>query len=146
MKVSRSPPRSQGHAAIYTPVGLGERRRSLSRPTSASRDGGGSSSSGSTPLSSGRSLHDKLSSPDRRRALSPSEAKRRHEARQNAAEILLGESELALRIEKASIVSARVKMVGEMKAAQRAEQEQALGRSHVECRKASWRAHTQHKG
>lgn len=125
IKALRSPPHSQGRTAMYTPLGLGGHRRSMSRPTSATREGGGTGSSAGTPLSAGRSLHDKLSSPDRRRALSPSEAKRRHEARQSAAEILR-ESELALRIEKASIASARVKMVGEMKAAQRAEQEQAL--------------------
>lgn len=81
----------------------------------------------STPLtgSTGRSLHAKLSSPDRRRALSPTEAKRKHEARQIAAESNRDRS-VNERIQKAMIVSVRVKARSEKEAQRLAQAEQAL--------------------
>ena len=97
----------------------------LSPPRSSFGKGYRSSPFLSTPLSGGRSLHDKLSSPDRRKALSPSEAMRRHEARQIAAESNR-DMEIEKKIEKASIASTRVKIRGEKEAQRKAQAEKAL--------------------
>ena len=82
----------------------------------------------STPHTGGsgsRSLHEKLSSPDRRKTLSPSEAKRKHEARQIAAESNRDRS-VNERIQKAMIASERVRLRGEKEAQRLAQAEQAL--------------------
>jgi hypothetical protein len=57
--------------------------------------------------SGGRSLHDKLSSPDRKRAISPTEALRRYEERLSQAESNRDQT-LAERVQKAHIASERV--------------------------------------
>ena len=58
-----------------------------------------------------RHLHAKLSSPDRRRAMSPSEAKKKHEARQQSAETMRDKNVAEKRL-RAMLVSDRVKMRG----------------------------------
>eukprot|EP01036_Dinobryon_divergens_P028672 gene28672-37656_t len=75
--------------------------------------------------SGGRTLHDKLSSPDRKRDLSPTEALRIHEARQIAAETNRDKS-MAEKVQKAMIASTRVKLRGEKEAKRLLLKEQAL--------------------
>lgn len=98
-----------------------------SRASSGSKTSTPGQSGHSTPQTgnSVRSLHEKLSSPDRRRALSPTEAKRKHEARQIAAESNRDRS-VNERIQKAMIASVRVKLRGEKEAKRLAQAEQAL--------------------
>lgn len=72
-----------------------------------------------------RSLHQKLSSPDRKRALSPSEAKRRYEAKLQAAETNR-EKTVAEKVQKAMIASTRVKMISMKEAKRQAEAGEAL--------------------
>jgi hypothetical protein len=62
----------------------------------------------STAASGGRSLHDKLSSPDRKKSISPSEALRRYEERLSNAESNRDQS-IAERVQKAQIASERVR-------------------------------------
>jgi len=76
-----------------------------------------------TPTS--RSLHDKLSSPCRRRSLTPVEAKLKAEARQLAAEAHRG-GIVQERIEKAKLTWSRIKMRGEKEAQRLAQLEHAL--------------------
>lgn len=76
-----------------------------------------------TPTS--RSLHDKLSSPCRRRSLTPVEAKMKAEARQLAAEAHRG-GIVQERIEKAKLTWTRIKMRGEKEAQRLAQLEHAL--------------------
>ena len=97
------------------------------------------STSASTPHSSGRSLHAKLSSPDRRKVLSPTEAMRRHEARQSAANNNRY-LELEARREKASIASSRVARVVSNK---KREKEQAVEKMEDRLNKAEKR-HEEH--
>lgn len=76
-----------------------------------------------TPTS--RSLHDKLSSPCRRRSLTPVEAKLKAEARQLAAEAHRG-GIVQERIEKAKLTWSRIKMRGEKEAQRLVQLEHAL--------------------
>lgn len=87
-------------------------------PTDFSRTGG-------TPASGGRSLHDKLSSPERKKARSPSELQRKIEERQTHAEMLRDKS-VAERVQKASIASMRVKQAEEREALRIIEKKQVL--------------------
>lgn len=84
-----------------------------------------SSCSYSSPPFGTRSLHDKLSSPDRKRALSPNAALKIIEARQTAAENNR-ENYVAEKIQKAMIASTRVKLRVEKEAIRIAKAEQAL--------------------
>ena len=72
-----------------------------------------------------RSLHDKLSSPDRRRSCSPTEAKRRQEAKQLLAEVnrdrVTNEKK-----QKAMVSWNRAKLIGEKEAQRLVQAEQAL--------------------
>ncbi len=72
-----------------------------------------------------RSLHDKLSSPDRRRSCSPTEAKRRQEAKQLLAEVnrdrVVNEKK-----QKAMVSWNRAKLIGEKEAQRLVQAEQAL--------------------
>lgn len=74
---------------------------------------------------SGRSLHEKLSSPDRKRSMSPSEALKRYEARQIAAE-LNRDKTVAEKVQKAMIASNRVKNRMMKEAEKQAQAKQAL--------------------
>jgi hypothetical protein len=65
-------------------------------------------------------LHDKLSSPDRKRSLSPTEALRRYEEKQNNAEMIRDQT-LAERVQKAMISSQRVKLLEKKQAERKAE-------------------------
>lgn len=81
--------------------------------------------SGGTPASGGRSLHDKLSSPDRKKARSPTELQRKIEERHNNAE-LLRDKTVAERVQKASIASQRVKQAEEREAQRISEKKQII--------------------
>ncbi|KAJ1428247.1 hypothetical protein B484DRAFT_70042 [Ochromonadaceae sp. CCMP2298] len=83
------------------------------------------SSSTANSASGGRSLHDKLSSPDRKRSISPTEALRRNERRHTNAE-QNRDNAVAHKVQKASIASQRVRLMGEKEAQRRAEGLQAL--------------------
>ena len=72
-----------------------------------------------------RSLHDKLSSPDRRRAVSPTEVKRRQEEKQLLAETNRDRA-LDEKKQKAMVAWNRVKLRGEKEALRVAEAEQTL--------------------
>lgn len=93
---------------------------SWSTPQSHNRSSSNSSSCGSV-----RSLHDKLSSPDRRRSVSPGEAKRRQEAKQLAAEYNRDRS-LDERKQKALISWNRVKLHSEKEVQRLADAQQSL--------------------
>jgi len=112
-----------GQGGLITPAPIARANSNSScNSRSSDRD---STRQGSPFASRERSLHEKLSSPDRRKALSPTEAKRRHDARQIAAESNR-DQEIAARIEKASIVSTRVKLHKEKELARLAVAEGAL--------------------
>ena len=81
--------------------------------------------SGTSAASGGRSLHDKLSSPDRRRTISPSEAQRRYEERHINAEINR-DNTIAERVQKAHIASERRARLEQREAQRRARVLQAL--------------------
>ena len=97
-------------------------RYSSPSPSSAGTPGTGGSSS-----VTGRSLHDKLSSPDRqqKKDLSPTEARRRHEAKISNAELNRDKS-VAERVQKAAINSERVRRRSEKEAQRIAQAVQAL--------------------
>ena len=103
-----SPALNMVHAGRYSNETAPTFVRSVSNNSTASISDSVISGRGSPSMGRERTLHEKLSSPDRRKALSPTEAKRRHEARQIAAESNR-DQELAARIEKAAIVSTRIK-------------------------------------
>lgn len=90
-----------------------------------SRSGSPVDTSPSYPFGHNRNLHAKLSSPDRRRAFSPSEAKKKQEARHVSAESNR-DSFVAERRLKAMLVSNRVKMCNEKEQTKRNLAEMAL--------------------
>jgi hypothetical protein len=98
---------------------------SLSSPPIWSTPQANNRSSNSSSCGSVRSLHDKLSSPDRRRSVSPGEAKRRQEAKQLAAEYNRDRS-LDERKQKALISWNRVKLHSEKEVQRLADAQQSL--------------------
>jgi hypothetical protein len=108
---------SGSHSAPHSPAN--PRRSSSAVEASASSERSASQSptermfttaqgySTAATASGGRSLHDKLSSPDRKRAISPTEALRRYEERLSQAESNRDQT-LAERVQKAHIASERV--------------------------------------
>ena len=94
-------------------------------PTSAAGLSASASGGGAYSASGGRSLHDKLSSPDRKKSISPTEALRRYEEKQINAEINRDKT-VAERVQKAMIASQRVKLLEQREARRRSDIKQAL--------------------
>jgi hypothetical protein len=98
---------------------------SMKRIESSHHGGGGPRFNTPPSTLSGRSLHEKLSSPDRKRSMSPSQALKRYEARQIAAE-LNRDKTVAEKVQKAMIASNRVKNRMMKEAEKQAQAKQAL--------------------
>eukprot|EP01032_Pedospumella_encystans_P015300 gene15300-17508_t len=121
---SHSPQKtSPGLSQYLSPNGANHNHHSYRSPSQSPTDF--YLRSGGTPASGGRSLHDKLSSPDRKKARSPTELQRKIEERHNNAEMLRDKT-VAERVQKASIASQRVKQAEEREAQRISEKKQII--------------------